>query len=452
MKRIDAISTLSLLGLGLLMGATTANAQTTATTRNGYEGQSTFDGQGTKPNAGVTPVQGATDVVASTIQQAGPRPGANNDKGLNIENNGNGAAFRSYGLTRFDLNGQLKSQLTAAFGTGLYSFTSIKLRLTQYNAGFTHDCNYFVYYTTVSADADIKGATTSIYKYPTDGNLITGNVYNPILSASLPSGKEYLNSYSFVKYTGFNLPDGNGYTDITELLTGTKGSGDLASQIVNGSSITLAIDPDNSFDTTGTTPLGAATYAGQTGQFPSPTATGTKNPNGYIYVPPTLEVTAIAGGAFGGQVTIDTLTGPLTSTQSVKGTLEFHPVGGGTPIVKNITFGGDLGFYVPGIPAGTYDIGIKTTQTLRRILRGVSTGNGAVTLNFPALLNGDENNNNIVDVDDLTDLLFAFNTVKGDGSGLYESYPNADLNQDGKIDVDDLTDLLFNFNVAGDTF
>ena len=65
------------------------------------------------------------------------------------------------------------------------------------------------------------------------------------------------------------------------------------------------------------------------------------------------------------------------------------------------------------------------------------------------LLNGDVDNNNIVDVDDLTLLLFAFNTAKGDGSGLYEAYPMADLDLNGKIDVDDLTDLLFNFNISG---
>ena len=67
------------------------------------------------------------------------------------------------------------------------------------------------------------------------------------------------------------------------------------------------------------------------------------------------------------------------------------------------------------------------------------------------LVGGDTDNNNIIDVDDLTNLLFAFNTALGDGSGLYEQYPTADFDYNGIIDVDDLTILLFNFNVAGNS-
>ena len=67
------------------------------------------------------------------------------------------------------------------------------------------------------------------------------------------------------------------------------------------------------------------------------------------------------------------------------------------------------------------------------------------------LVGGDTDNNNIIDVDDLTNLLFAFNTTLGDGSGLYEAHPTADFDLNGKIDVDDLTILLFNFNVSGNS-
>ena len=106
--------------------------------------------------------------------------------------------------------------------------------------------------------------------------------------------------------------------------------------------------------------------------------------------------------------------------------------------------------------SGNFGIGVKGDRQLQSVANVTIGG----TQNF-SLVGGDIQvgdgagnyapNNNIVDVDDLTDLLFAFNTVKGDGSNLYETHSYADLDYNGKIDVDDLTILLFNFNVSGDT-
>ena len=116
-------------------------------------------------------------------------------------------------------------------------------------------------------------------------------------------------------------------------------------------------------------------------------------------------------------------------------------------------------FSVPDVPVGTYILHIKAVRYLAaNVTLDTSTGAaipGSIDLPGGDIFTDDGSStfaipdNNIVDVDDLTSMLFAFNTTLGDGSGLYEANPTADIDQDGKIDVDDLTDLLFNFNVAG---
>ena len=74
--------------------------------------------------------------------------------------------------------------------------------------------------------------------------------------------------------------------------------------------------------------------------------------------------------------------------------------------------------------------------------------------------NGATGQDGTVDVNDLTYLLFAFNTALGDSSGLFEQYPAADIAGPGNatyadrgtpnnvIDVDDLTAMLFVFNTG----
>ncbi len=439
---MKSITPISLLSMGLLLGVGAAShAQTTAATRNGFEGV-------TNPvPAGQTPTAGPTDVLTSTIQPAGPRM-PNNNSFFNIEGGTmprltgtapNQIDVRSYGLLRFDL-AALKSTLATAFGSSLYSFTSIKLILTQSNAAFTLGGFINLYYTSDDT-TDIKSSTP--FKYPGDGVFYTGNPFVPVQTPTIiPAGKEFLRSYEFVQ-DAFTFPsNGSGKQDVIEVLTGSKGSSDLALKIVNGTTTTLSIDPDNIANTD---PNIAATYEGQTGFFSTNTTT---NQNRNLYYAPYIQVTAVAGAAFGGQLKIDALPSVLVGKTPPTATLEFRKVGGGSTIVKNVALSPDLSFYVSGIPAGTYNIGVKTPNTLRRILTNVSTGTGAVALAFPTLLSGDVNNSNTVDVDDLTLLLNAYNTAVPSPQYL----PAADFNLSGTVDVDDLTLLLNNYNTTGAMF
>ena len=101
-------------------------------------------------------------------------------------------------------------------------------------------------------------------------------------------------------------------------------------------------------------------------------------------------------------------------------------------------------FHLYNLIATDYTVRVKGKKWLRTAT-AVTTLNHDVPNFVTTLPAGDLDDNNIVDVDDLTQLLFAFNSVEGDG--LYTDA--ADVNLDGKVDVDDLTLLLFNFNVSG---
>ena len=113
---------------------------------------------------------------------------------------------------------------------------------------------------------------------------------------------------------------------------------------------------------------------------------------------------------------------------------------------RTVTLGSGGTVSLTNLPSGNYKVAIKGLKWLQSVVPCNVTSGDATGLNA-TLLAGDADNNNIVDVDDLTLLLFAFNTAYGDGTGLYDV--RADFDCNGKVDVDDLTDLLFNFNISG---
>ncbi len=124
---------------------------------------------------------------------------------------------------------------------------------------------------------------------------------------------------------------------------------------------------------------------------------------------------------------------------------EFRPAAGGTSLVKTVSVPAGGAFALPDVPAGNYLLHVKGPRYLASnvpvtVLDGFST---LPTILF--LRTGDANNNNLVDVDDLTLVLNAYNSRVGDGT----YFAGADLNLNGRIDVDDLTLLLNNYNTAG---
>ncbi len=133
-------------------------------------------------------------------------------------------------------------------------------------------------------------------------------------------------------------------------------------------------------------------------------------------------------------------------------TFSFRNVGSTTPIVATTfaltTAAGSAqgGYYLTGIPFGTYDLTIKGDKNLRVIQSGiVVAGNATVpTVELPA---GDANNDNSVDSSDFTALIGAFSsdsTLSGSG---YD--PTADFNYDGFVDSSDFTLLIGQFNNVG---
>ncbi len=125
-------------------------------------------------------------------------------------------------------------------------------------------------------------------------------------------------------------------------------------------------------------------------------------------------------------------------------TFEVHPLDGSPVFSQTLIPAVDGSFVLSGLPAGNYSLRAKASKWLSANARA-NTTMGAVSGLSYFLLGGDTNNNNVVDVDDLTNVLNVYNTALGDA--LYN--PNADVNDDGFVNVDDLTLVLSNYNVTG---
>ncbi len=155
---------------------------------------------------------------------------------------------------------------------------------------------------------------------------------------------------------------------------------------------------------------------------------------------PTLKLSSwrLAQPVISGTVTLQDCR---NSVQPVTFTLQS---GNGTDLVKTVTLDTNGGFRLVNLAAETYTVFVKGRKWLRtRTL--ISTLDHDEPAFATTLKSGDVNNNNTVDVDDLTLLLNVYNSTRGDG--LYTD--GADLNCDGKVDVDDLTSLLNNYNTQG---
>jgi hypothetical protein len=99
------------------------------------------------------------------------------------------------------------------------------------------------------------------------------------------------------------------------------------------------------------------------------------------------------------------------------------------------------------VPSGTYDICIKCARALSRRVNNVVLVPGEATpVGFGTLLEGDANNDDVINVLDMTLVGQAYETVPGD------PYWNdaCDFNRDGIVDDNDLALLESNFGQVGD--
>ncbi|MCS6775912.1 MAG: dockerin type I domain-containing protein [Chloroherpetonaceae bacterium] len=129
-------------------------------------------------------------------------------------------------------------------------------------------------------------------------------------------------------------------------------------------------------------------------------------------------------------------------------TFEFLPLDGSGMFTRTVTPDASGNYIVKSIPRREYQVGIKGSKWLRRIV-SLDTRSGNVTGLNVTLLAGDANDDNVVDVLDLDLLISSFDATEGDtnwNSGA------ADFNRDGAVDVLDLDLLIQNFDRSGDGF
>jgi pimeloyl-ACP methyl ester carboxylesterase len=98
-------------------------------------------------------------------------------------------------------------------------------------------------------------------------------------------------------------------------------------------------------------------------------------------------------------------------------------------------------FTLFGLTPGTYDIRVKNSHTLRNLKSGVALVAGPNPVDFGALLEGDANDDNAVNIKDFSIL----------STGFYPTYDaRADFNEDGYINISDFSLLVTNFGWYGD--
>jgi len=111
-----------------------------------------------------------------------------------------------------------------------------------------------------------------------------------------------------------------------------------------------------------------------------------------------------------------------------------------------LVFSAGASYTVTGVPTGTFNIKVKSSHTLARVLTNQVLVLPNNAINFGTLLEGDVNNDNFVTLSDLSLLINSFNKTVGDPG--YDT--RADLNNDGFVTLADLSLLINNFNQAGE--
>ena len=103
-------------------------------------------------------------------------------------------------------------------------------------------------------------------------------------------------------------------------------------------------------------------------------------------------------------------------------------------------------FTVSGLGTGTFDVAVKGSHTLRTQVGDVVLGTGTTTVNFGTLLEGDTNNDNVIDLLDVWAVQASYGKSTGDAG----FNPLCDFNENGSVGSTDISMLLLNFGKSGD--
>jgi len=145
--------------------------------------------------------------------------------------------------------------------------------------------------------------------------------------------------------------------------------------------------------------------------------------------------------AISGSVTFSNYVGAVPTSV----TLYFRYTSATTPFTSmTVNLDANGNFTAKNVPAQSYDVYIQTGTWLRRTLSLNLTAGNVTNANF-ALVNGDVNGDNRIDIADLRLIMAAFGSVPGDSNW----NPNADLNGDGKVDSADLAIYYQNYGKLG---
>jgi hypothetical protein len=153
----------------------------------------------------------------------------------------------------------------------------------------------------------------------------------------------------------------------------------------------------------------------------------------------------------------------VTATPKVSGTVALGDFGGDRTLIPitvqirqpgtstvvesytvSLTSGG--GFSLLTTQVGTFDIAVKGSHWLRKVLRNVVITASGASGQSPALVNGDINGDNSIDLLDFNKLSLAWRSNKTSPNW----NPEADLNGDGNVDILDWNVLSKNWRKAGD--
>jgi C1A family cysteine protease len=215
----------------------------------------------------------------------------------------------------------------------------------------------------------------------------------------------------------------------------------------------------------GTLPTGTFTLA--TIEFKALAETGSSTPLTFVYVGPnrvtdviTTGSVSVLGTVTGGEITIITpmVNGqvafegrPAASDASWVNSLTVVVLEQGTSTVVDtyaVTTNSTGGFsFVFDHALGTYDIGVKGSHTLSRLEEDVVIDSATTNVNFGTLLEGDCDNNDVVNINDFGILADAYGSVPA--SGNWDE--RADLNNDGVVNINDFGLLADDYGLSGET-
>jgi hypothetical protein len=214
----------------------------------------------------------------------------------------------------------------------------------------------------------------------------------------------------------------------------------------------------------GTLPTGTFTLA--TIEFKALAETGSSTPLTFVYVGPNRVTDVITTGSVSvlgtvtdgeititsemvsGQVTFQGRPGPPDASWVNSLTVVVYEQGTSTgvdtcAVTTNAIGGFSFAFeYVPG----TYDIGVKGSHTLSRLEEDVLIDGGVTNVNFGTLLEGDCDNNDMVNIYDFGILADAFGSLPA--SGNWDE--RADLDTSGAVNIYDFGLLADNFGLLGE--